>query len=129
MIHGDASNVHVQSNQVTFFDFDDCTYHWYAYDIAAGLYSLMFDIETSQLETDFEECMKQFLKGYREEKDLDSIWNERIPGFILYRTALLYQWLSTPENGPLWVTRIDDKWKAFLFEWAESKLSGNLNLV
>ena len=129
MIHGDAANFHIQSNRVTFFDFDDCTYHWYAYDIANGLYSLMFDIEKSQLEISFEECMEQFLKGYREEKELDSSWNERIPGFILYRTGLLYQWLLAPETGPLWVARIDDKWKAFLLEWVGTKLSGELNLA
>ena len=129
MIHGDTANVYVQPHRVTFFDFDDCTYHWYAYDIASGLYSLMFDIEKSELDISIEECMEQFLKGYRDEQKLDCSWNERIPGFILYRTALLYQWLLAPKSGPLWVARIDDEWKVFLLKWAENKLSGELNLM
>ncbi len=129
MIHGDPCNFHIESNQVTFFDLDDCTYHWYAYDIANGLYSLMFDIETSQLNINFQDCMEEFIRGYREEKELDSVWSDRVPDFILYRTGLLYQWLLAPETGPLWVTRIDDNWKGILFEWAKTKLTTKLNLT
>ena len=92
LIHGDmvACNYHVDGNNVTFFDFDECSYCWFINDIAIQLFyeSLTWkgelDIEGAQLSA------KHFLKGYCEYKALDSFWLKHIPLFIKLREIILY---------------------------------------
>jgi amicoumacin kinase len=40
LIHGDlgATNYRCHDSEITVFDFDDCCYHWYVYDLAIALY-------------------------------------------------------------------------------------------
>ena len=131
MIHGDSVNFHIHEKEVTFFDFDDCTYHWFSFDIANGLYSLLFIIQNEGLDFSltFNECVDLFLQGYRKENDIDQVWMDRIPCFVKYRTALLCQWLKTPETAPGWVLDIEIEWKNKLGQWVEANLAGELNLV
>ena len=131
MIHGDSVNFHIHENEVTFFDFDDCTYHWFSFDIANGLYSLLFIIQNEGLDfaLTFDECIDLFLQGYRKENDIDQIWVDRIPCFVKYRTALLCQWLKTPETAPSWVLEMGIEWRNKLELWVEDNLAGELNLV
>ncbi|MBT6207059.1 MAG: hypothetical protein HOI53_03455 [Francisellaceae bacterium] len=77
----------------------------------------------------FDECVDLFLQGYRKEKDIEQVWVNRIPCFVKYRTALLCQWLKTPEIAPAWVLNMDIEWRNKLEQWAEKNLAGELNLV
>ncbi|MBT4963228.1 MAG: phosphotransferase [Francisellaceae bacterium] len=131
MIHGDSVNFHIDEKEVTFFDFDDCTYHWFSFDIANGLYSLLFIIHNEGIDCSltFDECVDLFLQGYRKEKDIEQVWVNRIPCFVKYRTALLCQWLKTPEIAPAWVLNMDIEWRNKLEQWAEKNLASELNLV
>jgi amicoumacin kinase len=131
MIHGDSVNFHIHENKLTFFDFDDCTYHWFSFDIANGLYSLLFSIQNEGVNSSlkFDKCVDLFLQGYLMETHMDQIWVDRIPCFIKYRTALLCQWLKTPETAPPWVLDIEIEWRNKLEQWVEDNLSGALNLV
>lgn len=131
MIHGDCVNFHAHEDEITFFDFDDCTYHWFAFDIANGLYSLLFIIQNEGINfaLTFKECVEIFVQGYRTEKDIEKIWVDRIPCFVNYRTALLCQWLKTPETAPLWVLDMDQEWRAKLEEWIKEHLDFEMNLV
>ena len=40
LIHGDfgATNYRYKDNRLCVFDFDDCCYHWFAYDLAITIY-------------------------------------------------------------------------------------------
>ena len=131
MIHGDSINFHIYEETVTFFDLDDCTYHWFAFDIANGLYSLLFIIQNEGINFSFtfDECVEIFIKGYRTEKDIDDVWVDRIPSFVNYRTALLSQWLETPENAPQWVSEMSEQWREKLELWIDENLSSELNVV
>jgi amicoumacin kinase len=131
LIHGDSVNFHIREKELTFFDFDDCTYHWFSFDIANGLYSLLFIIQNEGIDFSltFEQCVDLFLQGYFKEKHLDQVWVDRIPCFIKYRTALLCQWLKTPETAPYWVLDMKPEWRLKLEQWVAENLSGELNLV
>jgi amicoumacin kinase len=131
MIHGDNVNFHIHKNELTFFDFDDCTYHWFSFDIANGLYSLLFIIQNEGINFSltFNQCVDLFLQGYLKENHMDQIWVDRIPCFVKYRTALICQWLKTSETAPYWVLDIEIEWRNKLEQWIEENLSGELNLV
>lgn len=73
---------------LTFFDFDDCNYNWFAYDIAIVLFYMLTGREEK---TDFAlDFMQHFLTGYRQEYALDPGWLETIPLFLKMREIDLY---------------------------------------
>jgi len=92
LIHGDmvACNYHVDDDKITLFDFDQSSYCWFINDIAIQLFyeSLTWrgelDIQGSQLSA------KHFLKGYCENKMLDSFWLKQISLFVKLREIILY---------------------------------------
>ncbi|MBL4937616.1 phosphotransferase [Clostridium sp. YIM B02515] len=92
LIHGDmvACNYHVDGDRITIFDFDESSYCWFINDIAIQLFyeSLTWrgelDIEGSRLSA------THFLKGYCENKALDSFWLKQIPLFVKLREIILY---------------------------------------
>ena len=66
-----------EAGNITLFDFDDCVYGHFIYDIAMVLfYAVMSDFE--QRTPEF--CVP-FFRGYRSENHLDPIWLSEIPHF------------------------------------------------
>jgi Ser/Thr protein kinase RdoA (MazF antagonist) len=61
LIHGDfgETNYRYQNSQLNVFDFDDCCYHWFAYDIAVPIYPHGWRKEGLQL-------LGWLLEGYSE---------------------------------------------------------------
>ncbi len=91
MIHQDAhpGNFFVDDEyRLTLFDFDDCVYGHFIYDIAMVLFY------TSTGEPDAEEYtqrfMPVFLSGYREENRLDPDWLPALPYFMKLREIDLF---------------------------------------
>ena len=91
MIHQDAhpGNFFVDENYtITLFDFDDCVYGHFIYDIAMVLFY------TSTGEKDPAEYtgrfMPVFLSGYREENRLAAYWLEELPNFLKLREIDLF---------------------------------------
>lgn len=66
LIHGDFgdTNYRYQHNQLNVFDFDDCCYHWFAYDIATTIYPHGWRQEGLQL-------LDWLLEGYFQSMQLD----------------------------------------------------------
>lgn len=62
LIHGDfgPTNFRCGNGALTVFDFDDCCYHWYAYDLAVTIYPHGWRKEAKGL-------MEALLEGYSEE--------------------------------------------------------------
>lgn len=93
MIHQDAhtGNFFVDDDGcLTLFDFDDCVYGHFAYDLAMVLfYSIDFvsDEETAAFVPHF---WQHFMHGYRQENQLDSTWLREIPHFLTLREIELY---------------------------------------
>lgn len=91
MIHQDAhaGNFFVGENgRITLFDFDDCVYGHYIYDIAMVLfYAVTNEPEPEALGRHF---LSHFLEGYRQESHLPAEWLQHIPAFMKLRELDLY---------------------------------------
>jgi Ser/Thr protein kinase RdoA (MazF antagonist) len=66
LIHGDfgATNYRYEDDRLNVFDFDDCCYHWFAYDLAITIYPYGWRKEGLQL-------LDWLLEGYSENMQLD----------------------------------------------------------
>ena len=66
LIHGDfgETNYRYRDGQLNIFDFDDCCYHWFVYDLAITIYPYGWRKEGLQL-------LDWMLEGYSENKQLD----------------------------------------------------------
>lgn len=95
MIHNDLhqKNFYLYNNEIILFDFGDCEYNWYVYDIAIVLYHAVQSLpkEDSQGRKDFAIIfMKAFLQGYFEKNNLASYWLTKLPFFLNYRQIYSY---------------------------------------
>jgi amicoumacin kinase len=95
MIHQDAhaGNFFVDENgRITLFDFDDCVYGHFAYDLAMVLFYAVTN------RTDAEAFGRlfwpHFWRGYRQENHLDGRWLAEIPYFMKLREIDLYAVIS-----------------------------------
>ena len=91
LIHQDAhrGNFYIDKNgKLTFFDFDDCCYGWYAYDLAMVLfYAVPWDERAPDFAREF---LKYFLQGYRQENQIGENWMAQLPDFLKLREIDLY---------------------------------------
>jgi len=90
LIHQDAhgGNFFVHEGQITLFDFDDCVFGWFIYDIAmVFFYELMNHGDQPEY---LEKFTRDFMKGYRQENTLDPLWLDSIPYFLKLREIDLY---------------------------------------
>jgi Ser/Thr protein kinase RdoA (MazF antagonist) len=82
LIHFDAHGGNClvdDAGHLTLFDFDDCTYSWYANDIAIALGYIAMDIpDASALTLAF----VHFMQGYQTAYHLDPQWLREIPVFL-----------------------------------------------
>jgi Ser/Thr protein kinase RdoA (MazF antagonist) len=91
LIHFDAhgSNFLVdRDGRITLFDFDDCSYGWFIYDIAIVLFYMVAGREDLRAFTD--EFMTHFLRGYRKRNRIDPAWLKELPCFLKMREIDLY---------------------------------------
>ncbi len=90
LIHQDAhaGNFFVDGDHIILFDFDDCVYAWFAYDIAIVLFYAVMGAEDWPTFT--HSFMTQFLTGYAEENQLPAKWLAEMPYFLKLREIDLY---------------------------------------
>ena len=106
LIHQDAhgANFYVHEGQITLFDFDDCVYGWFIYDIAMVLfYAAMWQEDKTAFT---EEFMGNFFRGYSSENQLDTIWLKELPYFLKLREIDLYAVIHRSMD----VENLDDPW-------------------
>ncbi|WP_409301121.1 phosphotransferase enzyme family protein [Peribacillus sp. SCS-155] len=94
LIHSDlhSGNFHVHEGEIYLFDFDDCSYHFFASDIAIPLYYILFsrDFHTQQGRQEFAESFfNQFVSGYRSQNELPEQTLDSIPLFLRLRDIVL----------------------------------------
>jgi amicoumacin kinase len=96
LIHSDihSGNFFYDGESVQVFDFDDCSYHWFASDIAIPLYySILYgyqdgsEREREQFAMNF---LAHFIKGYEQYNTLPSGWKEQLSLFFMLRDVTLY---------------------------------------
>jgi Ser/Thr protein kinase RdoA (MazF antagonist) len=95
LIHTDVhqANFHLHEGTITVFDFDDCTYHWFVFDLAIPLYYSLLRVprdEVSKREQLAQELFTHLMEGYEEEHHLGPFWIRQIPGFLRFRDLQLY---------------------------------------
>lgn len=91
MIHQDAhpGNFFVDDeDKLTLFDFDDCVYGHFIYDIAMVLFYTATNEPDPVAHT--AHFMPLFLSGYREENQLDPAWLAELPYFMKLREIDLF---------------------------------------
>jgi amicoumacin kinase len=86
LIHGDlgSANFHVDGQSLTVYDFDDCCYHWYAYDVVVSLwaYRLLGPDERQR-------HANVWLEGYHSVRELDAAWLRSLDLFFELRALYL----------------------------------------
>jgi len=110
MIHQDAhlANLFVDEDYtMTLFDFDDCVYGHFIYDIAMALFYIA-GWGGDDIPGFTGRFMPVFLRGYREYNRLDPRWLPELPHFLKLReidlfAAILYTMGETPEDA--WCAR------------------------
>ena len=73
LIHFDAHEMNYFLDETgipNLFDFDDCTYNWFANDIAMVLFYIVIGEKDQQAFT--LNFMRQFIKGYKRENQFQS---------------------------------------------------------
>ncbi|RAP32842.1 hypothetical protein DID77_04045 [Candidatus Marinamargulisbacteria bacterium SCGC AG-439-L15] len=92
LVHGDVqeNNFVVNDEGLHIFDFSDCCYHWFAYDIAYPLYYISEMDHPHALDHSKGLMREEFYKGYFNEVRLEEKWIQRIPAFLKYRAAVIY---------------------------------------
>ncbi len=77
--------------ELTFFDFDDSQYFWFAHDIAMALFYVVPHHCTAKEDVEkAREFLKHFMLGYRKENHLQEHWIKEIPTFLKLREMDLY---------------------------------------
>ena len=93
---------------LTLFDFDDCVYGHFIYDIAMVLFYIA-GWGGEDIPGFTGRFMSVFLEGYREYNQLDPLWLPEIPHFLKLReidlfAAILFTMGENPQNDP-WCAR------------------------
>jgi len=79
------------AGRITLFDFDDCHYAWFIYDVAMALfYAISHDCTTPDKLAEAKAFLTNFWQGYQREHSLDPTWLEQIPLFLRLREIDLY---------------------------------------
>lgn len=109
LIHADFNDgnftVDYTNGDITVFDFDDCCYGWFAYELACawegGVGRVMFG-ELSERKAFMDRYFGLVLQGYNEENTLSQVWLDRIPFFlrVVQMQELLYflQYIDVPDE-------------------------------
>lgn len=80
-----------EDGEITLFDFDDCQYAWFVYDIAMALfYAISHDCRSEEERQEAEIFLAAFWSGYTAEHNLAPSWLAYMPLFLRLREIDLY---------------------------------------
>lgn len=103
LVHGDFlfSNYNIHGNEVVVFDFDECEYSWFVYDIAVCMYYYLLGGDPSELPGKVEEAEEMLyflLYGYLQEYTIDAYWIKNIDLFFKMREFVLLSTILEDES-------------------------------
>ncbi|MFD0048917.1 phosphotransferase enzyme family protein [Actinomycetes bacterium NPDC127524] len=94
LIHNDfhQGNFFFDNGEMTVFDFDDCAYNWFAYDLAVSFYHAYWQASSfTQDNINFSNIFwANFLRGYTSERTMTKELIEQVPIFLKIREIFLY---------------------------------------
>jgi Ser/Thr protein kinase RdoA (MazF antagonist) len=120
LIHQDAhaGNFFVDdAGRITLFDFDDCCYGWFAYDIALVLFYAVTNRPNA--EAFAARFLPSFLNGYAKENRLDPKWLVTFPHFLKLREIDLYAVI----HRSLDVENLQDTWVAAFMDGRRQRIA------
>ncbi|MCA9928301.1 MAG: phosphotransferase [Anaerolineales bacterium] len=126
MIHQDAhsGNFFVDENgQITLFDFDDCVYGHFAYDIAMALFYAVTNHKDA--DTFAPQFWQPFWQGYCQENSLDNKWLHEIPRFLKLREIDLYAVIHRSFD----VDNLTDSWVAAFMNGRFDRIANDVPYV
>ncbi len=126
LVHQDAhgGNFFVdETGRITLFDFDDCVYSWFVYDIAMVLFYAITNQEDP--EGFGKQFWSQFWSGYRAEFDLDPLWLAQIRFFMKLREVDLYAVIHRSYD----VDNMADSWARRFMAGRREKIENELRYV
>jgi Ser/Thr protein kinase RdoA (MazF antagonist) len=129
LIHQDAhgGNFFVdETGRFTLFDFDDCVYGWYIYDVAMVVMYMTVNAQDPLSVT--QEFMPPFWRGYQREMPLDPIWLVEIPHFMKLREVDLYAMLYR-SFGDLQTAADDSPWIERFLKDRKSRIENDISIV
>lgn len=99
IIHNDLHqlNFFVDGEHITVFDYDDCLYSWYAFDIMLTTYQMVSTIPHKQQKERNEFSQKfilSFLEGYTKYNNLEEQWVDYFDLFLKYRRICSYRFIK-----------------------------------
>ena len=126
LIHQDAhgGNFLVDDDgNITLFDFDDCVYSWYIYDISMVVFYLLVGRDDAPaLAAEF---MSHFLPAYVSECGLEEVWLSEIPFFLKLREIDLYAVIHRSFD----VDNLDDPWCKRYMDGRRQRIEGEVPFV
>lgn len=127
LIHQDAhaGNFFVdEAYNITLFDFDDCVYSWFIYDIAMVIFYGLMGHENDPVQ--IENFCRHFFIGYSQENILNPVWLSEIPFFLKLREIDLYAQIIFSFGG---VENVDDPWCLNYLKDRKSKIENNVPYI
>jgi len=111
LIHGDLhlGNFFVVDGQIVSFDYDDSCYHWFLYDIAACLSTVL---KIAKNESDRQQIIATFFKGYESVRPVSQQWRNRFEYFYQYRLALVFNWMNAMISEGRFSSHTIENWKS-----------------
>ncbi len=126
LIHSDLhhDNFFVDNDKITVFDFDDCHYSWYAFDISIPLFYVLRDSHVDPNDKSFaRHFMKCFMTGYRQENNIDISCLGQIPDFLKLREIDLYSIIHAEEALNL------NDWCQRFMEERQSRIENDVPII
>ena len=122
-VHG--GNFFVDQGKITLFDFGDCQYAWFAYDLAmAFFYAIPHRCQKPEQKAFARQAFKELIDGYTQESPFDPAWLETIPLFLKLREIDLYIVI----NRSLDLDHLDP-WTASFMRGRKANIENNLPYV
>ncbi len=119
MIHQDAhgGNFFVDDRgRLTLFDFDDCCYGHFIYDVAMVIFYAATNTDDPAAYA--RQFFPPFWRGYRQENELDPVWLNEIPWFLKLREIDLYAVIHRSYGAD----HIPDSWAAQFMRGRKEKI-------
>jgi amicoumacin kinase len=128
LIHNDFHqvNFHIHDRIIKPYDFDDCAYHWFAYDLAVSFYHAHWQTTSFTYEdTEFTQVFwASYLQGYKQENILKKEIIQQIPIFLKIREIYLYMLFLEK-----WDLNELEDWQAYTLKDLEYKIENKISFL
>ena len=101
LIHADPEpwNILLHEGTLTFIDFDEACYCWYAFDLAVALLYAVLAAEPADAHSFAHSAWRSLYAGYAAEHPLAPVWLERMPLFLRLRMMEDYAFHASQSQG------------------------------